>query len=106
MNAATSLPNGVATHGRALDDDSLLSAFLKDGDQSAFKALAARHAGWVYAAAYRQLRDSHAAEDATQAVLILLTSLAVIALLAFARGNPGDGGRFPDRDAVVAHHGG
>jgi hypothetical protein len=41
-------------------------------------------------------RDS----NAWQAVLILLTSLAVIALLAWARGNPGDDGRFPDRDAV------
>jgi hypothetical protein len=45
-------------------------------------------------------RDS----NAKQAILILLTSLAVIALLAFARGEPGDAGRSPD--AAHAHSAG
>ena len=73
MNATGSLLKGAAARRRsALDDESLLSAFLKDGDEEAFRALAARHAGWVYAAAFRQLGDRHAAEDATQAVFVLL----------------------------------
>ena len=73
MSATRSALKGSAAKGRsALDDDSLLSAFLKNGDESAFEALAARHAGWVYAAAFRQLGDRHAAEDATQAVFVLL----------------------------------
>ena len=73
VNTARSLPDDVVARDRAsVDDDSLLSAFLKDHDEGAFRALAARHAGWLYAAAFRQLGDRHAAEDATQAVFILL----------------------------------
>jgi RNA polymerase sigma factor (sigma-70 family) len=56
----------------AVDDDALLSEFVKNGDEGAFKTLAARHARWLYAAAFRQLRDRHLAEDATQAVFVLL----------------------------------
>ncbi len=37
-----------------------------------FRALIDHHARWVFAAAYRQLRDTHLAEDATQTVFILL----------------------------------
>ena len=73
MNATSRLPRGVAARDRSTrDDDSLLSAFLKKGDEVAFEALVARHAGWLYAAAFRQLGDRHAAEDATQAVFVLL----------------------------------
>ena len=37
-----------------------------------FRALIDHHARWVFAAAYRQLHDTHLAEDATQTVFILL----------------------------------
>ena len=37
-----------------------------------FRALIDQHARWVPAAAYRQLHDTHLAEDATQTVFILL----------------------------------
>ena len=64
---------GVATQDcTAVDDDALLSEFVKNGDKGAFKMLAARHARWLYAAAFRHLRDRHVAEDATQAVFVLL----------------------------------
>ena len=39
--------------------------------------------------------------NAKQAILIVLTSLAIIALLAFARGEPGDGGRSPDAEHAL-----
>jgi RNA polymerase sigma factor (sigma-70 family) len=59
-----------------IDDKALLSAFARDGSESAFRTLVDRHSGWVYAAAYRQLRDSHLAEDAAQAVFVLLCQRA------------------------------
>jgi RNA polymerase sigma factor (sigma-70 family) len=54
------------------DDSALLAAFVRDGSPEAFRMLVDRHAGWVFAAAHRQLRDAHIAEDATQAVFLLL----------------------------------
>jgi RNA polymerase sigma factor (sigma-70 family) len=54
------------------NDGQLLSAFAQTGDHQAFRTLVQRHVGWVHAAAFRQLRDPHAAEDATQAVFVLL----------------------------------
>jgi RNA polymerase sigma factor (sigma-70 family) len=54
-------------------DPALLRAFAQDRSPQAFAALVERHAGWVYAAAYRQLRDHHLAEDAAQAVFVLLS---------------------------------
>ena len=59
-------------------DDALLARFADQTHDSddAFRELVARHAGWLYAAAYRQLRDRHAAEDAAQAVFILLARRA------------------------------
>jgi RNA polymerase sigma factor (sigma-70 family) len=54
------------------NDGQLLSAFAQKRDHQAFHTLVQRHVGWVHAAAFRQLHDPHAAEDATQAVFILL----------------------------------
>jgi RNA polymerase sigma factor (sigma-70 family) len=58
------------------DDGALLSAFAREGSESAFRSLVERHSGWVYAAAFRQLRDANLAEDATQAVFVLLCQRA------------------------------
>jgi DNA-directed RNA polymerase specialized sigma24 family protein len=58
------------------DDGALLGAFAREGSEAAFRALVERHSGWVYAAAFRQLRDANLAEDATQAVFVLLCQRA------------------------------
>ncbi len=57
-------------------DSALIQAFSRDRSEPAFAALVGRHAGWLYAAAYRQLGDHHLAEDATQAVFVLLSQRA------------------------------
>jgi RNA polymerase sigma factor (sigma-70 family) len=61
---------------RAEIDDDTVRAFARDGSESAFSSLVERHSGWVYAAAFRQLRDAHLAEDATQTVFVLLCQRA------------------------------
>jgi RNA polymerase sigma factor (sigma-70 family) len=59
-----------------IDDKALLRAFAREGSETAFRCLVDRHSGWVYAGAFRQLRDAHLAEDATQAVFVLLCQRA------------------------------
>src|SRR5581483_1074231 len=58
------------------DDRDLLDRFVRGGSSAAFEQLVARHAGWVFAAAQRQLRDRQLAEDAPQAVFLLLCQKA------------------------------
>ncbi len=53
-------------------DLELLTAYHRQGSQSAFSQLVDRHAGWIGAAARRRLRDEHLADDATQAVFVTL----------------------------------
>lgn len=60
----------------ALDDMALLRAYVADHSPEAFEQLVARRIGFVYAAALRQLRDPHLAEEATQNVFILLAQKA------------------------------
>ena len=55
-----------------MNDWALLRDYLDQGSEAAFEALVKRHVDMVYAAALRQLRDPHLAQDATQAVFVLL----------------------------------
>jgi len=57
-------------------DQELLQAFIEKGSDSHFTALVRRHAPWIFAAGYRQLKDPHLAEDATQMVFIALIQRA------------------------------
>ncbi|MBN1671631.1 MAG: sigma-70 family RNA polymerase sigma factor [Kiritimatiellae bacterium] len=57
-------------------DAQWIGQFLKEGSEPAFRALVDRHSGMVYAVCLRGLRDSHLAQDATQAVFIMLARKA------------------------------
>src|SRR4051794_2275115 len=57
-------------------DTLLLRAFVDRRDEAAFATLVSRYVDVVYAAARRQLRDEHLADDVTQAVFILLAQRA------------------------------
>lgn len=61
-------------------DRHLLEEFRSRGSHDAFAQLVRRHMGMVYHACRRRLRDEHLAEDAAQAVFVLLS-----------RRGPGDG---------------
>ncbi len=54
---------------RTMSDQMLVAAAIT-GDEQAFAALVERHAGSVYAHAFRVFGDAHAAEDAAQEVFI------------------------------------
>jgi RNA polymerase sigma factor (sigma-70 family) len=58
------------------DDIELLRAYQRDADESAFARLVERHSGWIFAAARRRLGDDHLADDATQAVFVVLAGKA------------------------------
>jgi RNA polymerase sigma factor (sigma-70 family) len=59
-------------------DSDLLEAFARRDDDAAFGQLVVRHAGWIVASSRRRLHDRHLAEDATQAVFMLLASKASV----------------------------
>ena len=50
-----------------MDDWQCLSEYVREGSQSAFREVVARHVDLVYATCRRVVRDAHLAEDATQA---------------------------------------
>jgi RNA polymerase sigma factor (sigma-70 family) len=58
------------------DDFELLTAYVREGSESAFAALSERHVHLVHSAAWRQVNDAHVAEEITQAVFILLAKKA------------------------------
>ncbi|HSI32508.1 MAG TPA: sigma-70 family RNA polymerase sigma factor, partial [Tepidisphaeraceae bacterium] len=57
-------------------DMRLLRKYVDHGSQAAFADLTAKHLPWVYAMCRRALRDKHLAEDASQAVFVLLARRA------------------------------
>ncbi len=60
----------------SLPDAELLRLYAHVGDQDAFRALVQQYVDLVYSAAMRQLRDHALAEDAAQAVFIVLARKA------------------------------
>lgn len=59
-----------------LDDMELLARFAHERSESAFSELVQRHINLVYGAALRQTSNTHAAEEITQAVFIVLARKA------------------------------
>jgi RNA polymerase sigma factor (sigma-70 family) len=68
MSVRVRLPNPLS----ALDDRALLARFADGRDQPAFEQLVKRHGGLVYGVCRRAVRDGHLAEDAFQAVFLVL----------------------------------
>src|SRR5689334_814407 len=59
-----------------MDDWQCLSQFVQEGSQAAFREVVARHVDLVYTTCRRVVRDAHLAEDATQAVFVILAKKA------------------------------
>jgi RNA polymerase sigma factor (sigma-70 family) len=59
-----------------MDDSQLIHEYTTSRSDEAFKGLVDQYVGLVYSACLRQLKDRHLAEDATQAVFILLSQKA------------------------------
>jgi len=58
------------------DDVELLSTYLQHDDESAFSRFVERHGQWIYAATRRRLGADDLADDATQAVFMVLAEKA------------------------------
>src|SRR5580700_1681276 len=66
----------MSVNAAPTSDRELIEAFVREESENAFRCLVERHARWMFAAAYRQLRDRQLAEDATQAAFIILLQKA------------------------------
>src|SRR5882672_8927246 len=55
-----------------LNDSVLLKEYVEHGSEEAFATLVARHVNKVYSIALRHVRNSHQAEEITQAVFVIL----------------------------------
>ena len=62
--------------GVSVDDRQLLRRFVEHNSQEAFAALTARYLSLVYSVCRREMDDAEAAEDVTQAVLLILARKA------------------------------
>jgi RNA polymerase sigma factor (sigma-70 family) len=58
------------------DDHQLLAEFARENSEAAFNALVSRHINLVYSTALRSAGNSHAAEEITHAVFIILARKA------------------------------
>jgi RNA polymerase sigma factor (sigma-70 family) len=59
-----------------MNESQLIEQYAASRSDDVFRALVDQYVGLVYSACFRQLRDRHLAEDATQAVFILLSQKA------------------------------
>src|SRR5687768_2805548 len=67
----------VASHADAhAQDMRLLRRYVELGSQDAFAEIVRKHLPWIYSSCRRALRDPHLAEDAAQAVFIVLARRA------------------------------
>jgi len=61
---------------QTLTDPQLLRAYAEDHSEAAFGELVRRHVDLTYSVALRIVRDTHLAEDVTQAVFVALAQNA------------------------------
>src|SRR5580692_9327463 len=66
----------AANAGAALSDRALLTRYAESGDQAAFAAVVRRHTAMVHAVCRRVLHSQADAEDACQAVFLILSTKA------------------------------
>lgn len=56
-----------------MDDDKLLTLYVRDGSEAAFGQIVTRHRALVYATCLREIGSPSQAEDAAQVVFLLLS---------------------------------
>jgi hypothetical protein len=78
----------------SVSDAALLHRYVELGCGEAFAGIVYRHGGWVYHLCRRNLGDAHLAEDAAQAVFLLLSRKAGCARRFLSNSLP-PGIRFP-----------